>query len=429
MWQRAYLHRLKTDIDLWIERGWVTPANAEAILKSAEERPSTRRMPSILAILGAVLIGFAVMSFVAANWQEISKLTKLVMIFAAMWAAWGAAFVLERRGHANFAQAAVLIGLCLFGGGIMLIAQIYHIVTDDPGGVLAWCIASLTAAWLLPSRPALALGILLAVIWTSFTLSLEETTPHWSFWIVWAAAFALSLRLSWLPGFHLALLAGFVWQAIWGPSLAESLTVDPAWLVIVYTLEVIAIWLAALLFSDKGSRFASAAEAYAIALAFVLFWFLQVGPDREIGEGAAFYWPFLLVMFALAAGLMVLVVTRGLVEARHAAGIGAIAVATLVFPAIDASAPALVPWLYAALFLALSAWLVSYGTSRDSRFAVNFGFVAFGAEVLYLYFETMGTLLDTAIFFALGGILLIAGSLVMERMRRRLVRQVEGDAA
>ena len=83
----------------------------------------------------------------------------------------------------------------------------------------------------------------------------------------------------------------------------------------------------------------------------------------------------------------------------------------------------------AALFLALSAWLVSYGTAHDFRFAVNFGFVAFGAEVLWLYFETMGTLLDTAIFFALGGILLIAGSVVMERMRRRLVAQVEGDAA
>ncbi|HCX69532.1 MAG TPA: hypothetical protein DHK64_18945, partial [Rhodobiaceae bacterium] len=329
MWQRAYLHRLKSDIDLWIERGWVTPASAEAILKSAAERPSTRRMPAILAILGAVLIGFAVMSFVAANWTEIPKLTKLIMIFVAMWVSWGAAFALEKRGHANFAQAAVLIGLCLFGGGIMLIAQIYHIVTDDPGGVLAWCIAALAAAWLLPSRPALALGILLAVIWTSFTLSLEETTPHWSFWIVWIVAFALSLRLAWLPGFHLALLAGFIWQVLWGFAIAETFTIDPAWLIIVYTLEVIAIWLAALLCSDKGPRFAAAAEAYAIALTFVLFWFLQIRPDRAIGDGAAFYWPFLLVMFALAGSLAVLVIMRSLLEARHAASIGAIIVATL----------------------------------------------------------------------------------------------------
>src|SRR5690606_38865671 len=98
----AYLHKLKSDLDLWIERGWVTPANAELILKSAGERPSARRMPAILAILGAVLIGFAVMSFVAANWAEIPKLAKLVMIFGAMWAAWLAAIPLERRGHPAF---------------------------------------------------------------------------------------------------------------------------------------------------------------------------------------------------------------------------------------------------------------------------------------------------------------------------------------
>lgn len=429
MWQRAYLHRLKSDIDLWIERGWVTPASAEAILKSAEERPSPRRMPAILAMLGAVLIGFAVMSFVAANWAEISKLAKLVMIFGAMWAAWIAAIPLERRGHPAFAQAAVLIGLGLFGGGIMLIAQIYHIVTDDPGGVLAWCVASLAAAWLLPSRPALALGILLAVVWTGFTLSLEETTPHWAFWLPWAAAFALSLRLSWLPGFHLALIAGFIWQAIWGPSIAESFRIDPAWLALFYLLEALAIWLAALFVSGRAPRFASAAAAYAIVIAFALFWVWQLNPDRALGENAILYSPLLLAMLGIVAVLAVLDIARGLLELRHAAGIAVLALASLAYPALDSAAPELVPWVYAALFLALAAWLVSYGAAHEFRFAVNFGFVAFGAEVLYLYFETLNTLLDTALFFALGGVLLIVGALVMERMRRRLVATVEGDAA
>lgn len=60
---------------------------------------------------------------------------------------------------------------------------------------------------------------------------------------------------------------------------------------------------------------------------------------------------------------------------------------------------------------------------------MNAGFIAFGVEVLWLYFETLNTLLDTALFFALGGILLIVGAFVMERMRRRLVKQAEGAAS
>ena len=84
--------------------------------------------------------------------------------------------------------------------------------------------------------------------------------------------------------------------------------------------------------------------------------------------------------------------------------------------------------IYGGLFLALSVWLIAYGTARNHRFAINAGLFAFAAECLYLYFQTLGTLLNTAAFLAVGGVLLIAGSLVLPRLRRRLVVSVtEGD--
>ncbi|MBX3447613.1 MAG: DUF2157 domain-containing protein [Parvibaculaceae bacterium] len=431
MWQRAYLRKLKSDIDLWIERGWVTPANAELILQSADSAPAQRRMPVILAILGAVLIGFAAMSFVAANWNEIPKLVKLVAIFGAMWAAWIAAIMLEKRNHPAFAQAAVLAGLALFGAGIMLIAQIYHIVTDDPGGVLAWAIASLAAALLLPSRPALALGILLTIVWSVFAWQLDDSTPHWPFWILWAVSAFVALRLAWAPGFHLVLIAGFVWQAVNAEAISDGLGIEPAWLLAFVTLEVLILWLAAMLGERRAPRFASAAEAYAMVIAFVLFWVLQLAPDANVFQDGVATGGLALCALAAAAlaALMMLAISRGLLEGRHAAGIAAIAIGALAYPFIAASNAALVPWLYAALFLVLAAWLVSYGTARESRFAVNLGFVAFGAELLWLYFETLGNLLDTALFFAVGGIFLIAGAFIMERMRRRLIARTDAGGA
>ncbi|MBX3497263.1 MAG: DUF2157 domain-containing protein [Parvibaculum sp.] len=434
MWQRAYLNRLKRDLDLWIERGWVTAANADAILASAAEPgASTRRMPAILAILGAVLIGFAVMSFVAANWQEISKLTKIVLIFAAMWTAYGAAIVLEKRGHANFAQAAVLIGLGLFGAGIMLIAQIYHIVADDPGGVLAWCVAALATAWLLPSRAALALGILLAVVWTWFAIDMNDAVPHWAFWFAWAAAAALALRLSWTPALHLVLIAGFLWQAINVEAIMGLTGLSPSQFAVFVALEALALWMAALAFARDGARLGSVAEAYGIVVAFALVGFFQVDPGEydRAAEGAA--GPTLIAATAiLAAALAALAVMRGRLPSRHVAGVAALAALAIAYPFLSASEnAALIPWIYAAAILVLAAWLVSWGSASGSRFAVNFGFVVFAAEVLWLYFATLGTLLDTAIFFALGGVLLIVGSIVFERMRRRIVRgtATEGGAA
>ncbi|MDX5492237.1 MAG: DUF2157 domain-containing protein, partial [Alphaproteobacteria bacterium] len=412
------------------ERGWVTPANAELILKSAEDRPSARRMPVILAILGAVLIGFAAMSFVAANWNEISKLAKLAMIFGAMWAAWIAAIMLEKRNHPAYAQAAVLAGLALFGAGIMLVAQIYHIVTDDPAGVLAWAIASLAAALLLPSRPALALGILLTVIWSVFALQLDGSTPHWAFWFLWAASAFLAFRLAWGPGFHLVLIAGFVWQAVNAETISDAFGIDATWLLMFATLEALILWLAAMLAEARATRFSGAAQAYAIVIAFVLFWIYQLTPESHaLQDGLANLGAAICAAATLGlAALILFALSRRLLELRHAAAIAAMAFAALVYPYIAAANPPLVPWLYAALFLAFAAWLVSYGTARDSRFAVNFGFAAFGVELLWLYFETLGTLLDTALFFAAGGVLLIVGAFVMERMRRRLVAQTEAKS-
>lgn len=432
MWQRAYLTRLKRDLDLWIERGWVTAANAEAILASASEPgAATRRMPAMLAILGAVLIGFAVMSFVAANWQDISKLTKLILIFAAMWGTYVAAFALQKRGHPAFAQAAVLIGLGLFGAGIMLIAQIYHIVTDDPGGVLAWCVAALATAWLLPSRPALALGILLAVIWTWFAIDMNDATPHWAFWVAWAASAALALRLSWPPAFHLVLIAGFLWQAINAEAILDVTGFSPTQFAILVILEALALWMAALAFSGRSARLAAVAEGYGIVVAFALVGILQTDPGSgEHAAAGASGTVFITAAVVLLAALGGLAAMRDGLPARHLAGVAAMAALAIAYPFLSVTNAALVPWAYAAAILALAAWLVSYGAARGSRFAVNFGFVVFAAEVLWLYFETLGTLLDTAIFFALGGVLLIVGSVVFERMRRRIVRTTaEGGEA
>lgn len=45
---------------------------------------------------------------------------------------------------------------------------------------------------------------------------------------------------------------------------------------------------------------------------------------------------------------------------------------------------------------------------------------AFGAEVLYIYAKTMGNLLDTSLFFLVGGVLLIVLAIGLEKLRRAL---------
>jgi uncharacterized membrane protein len=77
-------------------------------------------------MLGAILFGCAVMSFVAAHGTGMSKLTRLALLLAGLWGCYAAAFGLFRRQLNAFAHAAVLGGIALFGASIMLIAQMSH---------------------------------------------------------------------------------------------------------------------------------------------------------------------------------------------------------------------------------------------------------------------------------------------------------------
>jgi hypothetical protein len=70
------------------------------------------------------------------------------------------------------------------------------------------------------------------------------------------------------------------------------------------------------------------------------------------------------------------------------------------------------------LTLMLSLWLVSLGQSGAGRAAGRLGMVLFGVEVLYLYVQTIGTVLDTGLAMLTGGMLFIALSFGLLRLGR-----------
>jgi len=423
MLQTIYLKRLRQDLEKWVERGWVTPENAQSILADAGGGVGTRHVPQILAIMGAVLVGFAVMSFVAANWADIPKIIRLLMIFSALWVAWGAAYFADRTGHKGYAEAAVVAGLALFGANIMLIGQIYHVTSSTPEWVLVWCMVALAAAWALPSRAALAISFLLVILWSAWALDQHEKIS-WFFFVPWSLATWLTMRMSWRAGLHLALLTLWVWAGISADALQGIIGGYAGSLVAIFALIALVQWTLGLRLSSTSIRFGSLLENYGMVIAFAALATFQIEDSRH---NVGFVW-YALALIALAAvgALAYAEVAARRLSLRDYCGIAALGLGAVLYPFLGNHAYSLV--LYGALFLALSVWLVAYGTARNHRFAINAGLFAFAAECLYLYFWTLGSYLNTAAFFAIGGILLIAGSLILPKLRRRLVSSAnEGD--
>lgn len=425
MWQRLYFERQKRDLQKWIDRGWVTPENAQSILSDMGTVPNARYVPQVLTILGAVLVGFAAMSFVAANWATIPKIVRLAMLFTLMWSAWGAAAYCDRRGHKAYAEAGVTAGLALFGANIMLIAQIYHVTSSTPTWLLVWTLVALAAALSLSSRAALAISLLLATLWTAWAVDFRDQI-HWAFLAPWAGAIWLTSRLGWRPGLHLGLLALCVWIPINADALIDLIKCSDGQFTALLMFPALFIWIMGLRLSTSPSGFGPVLENWGMVIAFCLFWTLQVQSDEST---VSFIW--MALAFGSIAGIAALAfgeVSADQLALRDYIGLILLGIAALVYPAIN-DTELLKLLIYATFFLVMTVWLIAYGTNRGNRLALNGGLIAFTGECLYLYFQTLGTLLNTAAFFALGGIILIAGSILLPRIRRRLVANVsEGDA-
>ena len=100
-----------------------------------------------------------------------------------------------------------------------------------------------------------------------------------------------------------------------------------------------------------------------------------------------------------------------------AAGLMAAAIPALV----QAAGPDLLIWvriLIGAVFYALCAAMIVQGTRPDQSIVGALGIAGFVLQTLYVYAETFSGLLDTALFFFVGGAILFLISLALLRLRQ-----------
>jgi hypothetical protein len=175
---RRHIKWLLNEIDLWVGEGIIEPQQGQAIktrYPAPAEGPAWGRI--IFFSIGAILFGLGVILLFAYNWQRMHKFVKLAVIFTAIIAAHGAGFWLRRpnSSHQTAGEGLHLMGTMLFGAGIWLIAQVYHIEEHYPNAFLFWGFGALAMAWSLPSTAHGILAVILFVLWNCFE---AKPAPH-----------------------------------------------------------------------------------------------------------------------------------------------------------------------------------------------------------------------------------------------------------
>lgn len=447
---KRFYAKLVNELPAWVAQGWVKQGDEQAILDYvASQHKGAPWLTYAFSILGVLLLGSGIITYFAANWGEIPRLLKLLILFGSMWLAYGAAWQALRGQHAPLlGQALLLLGTILFGTNIMLIAQIYHIDSHFPNGILLWSLGALLGAYLVRSQPMLVTAIVLAGLWTSLELGSfwYRHAIHWPFLILWVAFLPLIYKYRFRPALQVAMLALLLWSLY--SFVSDSLfwgSRDKLYLIQVFFLIYLALFILGMLFTtyERLKPFARIVQRYSLFTVLVcayaltspsvqsrIIWVYSFAknPSRQpAGTG------FLVVTF-LALAIVVALAFWHRARTGKAKQPGylkwgqglilAIVVLLLVNLFLAGVSGSLVAIAFNLLLFAGLLWLIYAGMHSDDRFMVNSGFVFFGLTLLTRYFDTFWTLLNRSYFFMIGGLILIAGGYLLERKRRQLTHEI-----
>ncbi|WP_158272096.1 DUF2157 domain-containing protein [Marinicauda salina] len=449
----GYRKRLARDLERWIAQGLVDPANRQAILDSASSGRPAWSATGAAAILGAVLLGLAAITFVAANWAEMARALRFGVILAALWAAFAGAAAAFARDRDAVGHALALLGAALFGAAITLTAQTFNMSAFRNTGVLIWTGGALATALVLPSRPVLILAALLGAAWAV----LESVNPYapdilWSYLAVWALTAAAATRMHSLVSWTLLAIGLFVWLGFTMKSFVDAGALFELEAFALYALIAAAIALAASALREARLAGAGVLSNWAAIAGLLAGWALQfpiaayvrtveraeradwLDPGTRWAEvfgpeSGAFLVP------ALVAGGVILACglyarARGRLETS---ALAAVLAATAFLIALPFIARAAGPEAVAALRIGIGAavyavavGLILQGARGERRVIGGIGVAAFILQSIYVYATLFGDLLDTAVFFLVGGALLLGLAFAAARWRGR--RQAGGGS-
>lgn len=365
-------------IDRWQSDKLIDDETALRLRADLEKRSSGFSLGSVLATLGGLLLGAAVIMLVAANWQEMPRLMRIFMVFALVWIGYLGGTWRRLRGDRVLPNALYILGAASFGAGIALVGQMYHLSGDAQTAAMTWSFGVILSAFLLraPVLAAFAAGVGCFYLATSVPDFFGSVSGHAYRWVgplmllsgVMASLFTRSRSAA-----HLWACFAIGWLVLLYAE-TENQSVLFAMLVIGVGLLLVDGFSHSTL--QRLTRFAGPLAAYGLLLAYAALCLLQV---------------------------------------------------TQIFYDYDHGGMSSSVLYSAARFILVIAAIAMCGRNNGGlRF---FAYAGFSIEVLYLAFETVGTIIGTSGFFLTAGILVLLLAVFVRRMESRFARKNAAEVA
>ena len=235
---------LKQELPAWVQEGIVTEDGAQRIAARYNldnlSKESSSLLAAVIFTLGGLLLGGGLISFVAANWEEVPTFAKVALLFITLLGFHcGGYWLWHQKGWSRLGHALVFTGSLVFGANIGLMAQIFHVSGDWYNGFGAWALGSLVMAYAARSWITGMLALVTAVTWFQ-----GISSDHPSTWmlIVPLAMAAIFLPLAWQLGSRVLYVATFAGVTFALCSLAAERYSDGRYVLVTMIVGGFVMW-------------------------------------------------------------------------------------------------------------------------------------------------------------------------------------------
>jgi uncharacterized membrane protein len=416
MFDRAYRQRLEADLAQWEADGVITPAALAAIRVALPPLAPGVNIPVAIAIVGGLLIAAGFLAFVAAHWTELARLVRLAILLAGIVGAHGLSAWFARAGRPVLADLCAGVGSIIFGAGIGLVGQMYHLGGDFAGGMLLWAMGALAAAALTGSRGALAVALVAACVWSSMRVFEIRDVPHFSFVPIWLIGAGLALAWNSRVAAHLVALSVLPWWI----ATALQVELEPSFVLSdgAALLFGAGIALAMVPWQSASSAGAVLSIYGAFSLAGVAI--LEVATANDLFRARAGVAN--QTLWAISSGVAgaIFAFAAAATTRRAGAAFAGIAIGLVLLAAAVWTPPqAGEPWRAYGFELCAMLCLVVSGMLDSARPRIAAGWLGIAGVIAAITWAVKGSLLHRSMFLAVAGAVAIALSLVLNRLLPR----------
>jgi uncharacterized membrane protein len=400
--------KITLDLDALTRSHIITQDQRDQILAWQNKDTTTEwasRLIQILATFGSIVTGLGVILLIAANWDTISDMTKTLLMIGATSIAYllGYYFNYIHTHYTKTGQALMLLGSLLYGASILLLGQIYNLGGTFASALLVWTLPVLLLAYASRFVTLFFLGIGLIYAYIFAELSTDFAFSGFVIANIFIAIGYLSLTLL---RYHRDTYRGFAgilswtgWASILGGLFA-------------YTF--MDFWRYG---GDTWYRSNDTHTTMWTLLAIIGAWVLAIIVDvaRSNRLDKIADTPLLL---SLAPIGLIFLYTLSQIQTGNTIGWMSRGDAQMLFwmPTVGMNIA----------YLAVLALMIYLGVRRDNRSLINIAmiylaFYLFGKYLAFVFDSKM----DGAYIFIGGGLACIAMTILVEKIRKRILLSME----